>query len=120
MPVVSKSNISLASGGNHYTWGDSCDGWVLVDTEELSVKQERMPAGTQETLHYHKQSQQFFFILRGTATFEVEEKIFTVETGQGFYIEVGTRHRIINNANEDLEFILSSQPSTNNDRFACP
>lgn len=102
---------------NHYEWGNNCDSWVLVDTENLSVKQERISSQTSETLHYHEKAQQFFFILKGVATFEVEEKSFTVHAGEGFHIEVMKKHRIINNTAEDIEFILSSQPSTNNDRF---
>jgi mannose-6-phosphate isomerase-like protein (cupin superfamily) len=112
MSIVSKNNPL-----QHYQWGDDCDGWVLADTETLSVKQERMPAGTAEALHYHNHSQQFFFILKGTAVFELEGESFTVEAGQGFHIKAGEKHRIINNTAEDLEFILSSQPSTNNDRI---
>ena len=102
---------------NQYKWGNDCDGWVLVDTKNLSVKQERMPAQTSEALHYHEKAQQFFFILQGIATFEVEEKSFTVRAGEGVHIEAGKKHRIINNTAEDIEFILSSQPSTNSDRF---
>ena len=100
-------------------WGNNCDGWVFVDTNELSVKQERMPQQTAEALHYHEKAQQFFFILKGIATFEVEDKMFTVQKDEGFHIHAGKKHRIINNTTGDLEFILSSQPSTNNDRFNC-
>ena len=114
MKAISKTNAL-----HHYTWGDNCDGWVLVDTENLSVKQERMPAQTAEALHYHQKAQQFFFILAGIATFEVENKLYAVQAGQGFHVEAGKKHRILNNTTEDLEFILSSQPSTNNDRFNC-
>ena len=114
MAIVNKHN-SL----QHYTWGNVCDGWVLVDTPSLSVKQERMPAQTSEVLHYHSNAQQFFFILQGIATFEAEEKFFTVHAGEGFLIEAGKKHRILNNNSEALEFILSSQPSTNNDRVNC-
>jgi hypothetical protein len=32
----------------HYKWGNDCDGWNLVDEDSLSVKQELMPAFTQE------------------------------------------------------------------------
>lgn len=115
MSIVSKRNFS-----HHYTWGNGCEGWVLMDTDGLSVKQERMPAQTSETLHYHEKAQQFFFILKGNATFEVENESYTVYAGQGFYIEPGKKHRIINNTAEDIEFILSSQPSTNKDRFNAP
>ena len=113
MAVVSK-NTPL----RHYIWGDVCDGWVLVDTEDLSVKQERMPPNTAEALHYHKYSQQFFFILSGIATFEVESQSIKVSAGEGFHIKAGEKHRIINEGDKDLEFVLSSQPSTNNDRYA--
>ncbi len=102
---------------HHYKWGNNCDGWVFVDTTDLSVKQELMPKQTAESLHYHKKAQQFFFILKGIATFEVDGKVFSVKENEGFHIPAGKKHRIINNSNSDIEFILSSQPSTNNDRF---
>ncbi len=111
MLTVSKHNAL-----DHYKWGDNCDGWVLVDTSALSVKQERMPAKACEILHYHETARQFFFILKGTATFEVENESFEVKEGEGIHILIGTMHRIINNTSEDIEFILSSQPSTTNDR----
>ncbi len=112
MLILNKENAL-----QHYKWGNNCDGWVFVDTDKLSVKQECMPHHTAETLHYHEKAQQFFFILKGIATFEADGKIFTVKTNEGFHISAGTKHRITNNSNEELEFILSSQPSTNNDRF---
>lgn len=39
----------------HSMWGNGCDGWPLVDREELSIKQERMPGGTSKFRHYHQQ-----------------------------------------------------------------
>ena len=102
----------------HYQWGEGGHGWVFVDTPGLSVKQELMPPKTSETLHYHEKAQQFFFILNGTATFEVEGEITEVQQGNGFHIQAGKKHNISNSTGEDLEFILSSQPSTNGDRHA--
>ena len=104
---------------HHYKWGNDYDGWVFVDTETLSIKLELMTGQAAETLHYHEKAQQFFFILKGIATFEVDGELFTVKANEGFYIDPGIKHRIANNSNEDLEFILSSQPSTNRDRFNC-
>ena|SRR2546423_5956518 len=115
MKPVSKYN-SL----KHYVWGNNCDGWSLVDNASLSVKQERMPVGTSEALHYHQYSQQFFYILKGKAQFEVEGSTSEVNSGEGIHIEAGKKHRIINNSQEDLEFILCSQPATANDRINCP
>jgi mannose-6-phosphate isomerase-like protein (cupin superfamily) len=114
MQILNKHNAL-----HHYKWGDNCDGWVFVDVNELSVKLELMPGQTAESLHYHKKSQQFFFILKGITTFEVDGEIFLVKENEGFHIPAGKKHRIINNSDSDIEFILSSQPSTNNDRFNC-
>jgi mannose-6-phosphate isomerase-like protein (cupin superfamily) len=96
---------------NHYQWGNHCDGWNLVDEAGLSVKQELM--------HYHAKSQQFFFILKGSARLEVEDWTIEIKEGEGLHIKAGTRHRITNDSSEDLEFLLCSQPSTKDDRVNC-
>lgn len=111
------SRVSVHTGAGYYQWGNGCEGWILADTPDLSVKQERMPPGTAELLHYHEKAQQFFYILHGEAVFEVEGKGSVVRAGEGFHIPAGVKHRIINHAAVALEFVLSSQPSTNNDRI---
>jgi mannose-6-phosphate isomerase-like protein (cupin superfamily) len=119
--VVSREN-PLA----HYIWGDNCDGWNLVDKAELSVKMERMPPHTAEQEHFHRRARQFFFILKGSATFVVVGGAETIEgmetrievkAQQGLEIPAGLRHRILNESEGDLEFILCSQPSTAGDRI---
>lgn len=109
--------VSKTNPLKHYIWGKGCDGWNFVDQPNLSVKQERMPAGTAEALHYHKHAQQFFFILSGTATFQIEDSTLSVRKGEGLHIEAGKKHRIINDTKEALEFILCSTPSTASDRI---
>jgi len=126
IPVVSRENPLT-----HYVWGDNCDGWNLVDKAELSVKMERMPPHTAEQEHFHQRARQFFFILKGSATFVFVEEVDPVEDAasatketrievraqQGLEIPAGLRHRILNESEEDLEFILCSQPSTAGDRI---
>jgi mannose-6-phosphate isomerase-like protein (cupin superfamily) len=102
---------------SHYTWGGDCDGWNLVDDAGLSVKLERMPPGMSEQLHFHERAKQFFFILEGEAVFEIDEEIVLVHEGEGLSILPNQKHRIINSTGTDLEFILSSQPSTSGDRI---
>lgn len=101
----------------HYLWGDNCDSWVLADTEELSVKQESMPSGAKKKLHFHTNAQQFFFILKGTATFYIDHNIEIVTEQEGLRIPPKTKHYIANKTNERLDFLVISQPSTNNDRI---
>jgi|SRR5882724_10165963 len=111
--------LSRDSSLVHYQWGDACDGWTMVEEDSLSVKLERMPPGAAEAKHYHERARQFFFILKGEATFEIEGEQVTLKTSEGVHVRPGQRHRILNNAKEDLEFILSSQPSTAGDRINC-
>lgn len=111
--------VSKYQSLEHYKWGKDCDGWNLVDEASLSVKQEHMPAGTKEERHYHETAQQFFYILDGQATIEVEGEIFRLEKGEGLHIEAGKKHQISNQTNDALEFLLCSQPSTRHDRVNC-
>ena len=137
--------VSIHQPLKHYVWGAGCDGWNLVEGPGLSVKQERMPPYTAEAEHYHRHARQFFFILAGTAIFELTggylEKIspgshhlmmglrppvpwtvltegrVEVHAQQGFEIAPGLKHQIKNESAEDLLFLLCSQPSTANDRI---
>ena len=100
----------------HYTWGNNCDSWVLADTEGLSVKQESMPAGATDKLHFHNQAQQFFFILKDTATFYCEANKHILSEQQGIKIPPNSKHFIANENSSPPEFLVISQPSTNNDK----
>ncbi len=108
--------ITSTENAEHYTWGAQCDGWHLLRSDSLSVIQERMPPGTAEQLHYHERAQQVFFILSGTATFEVEGELLTVNAGQSIHIKPNTKHRILNNYTEDLHFLVISEPKSHGDR----
>jgi mannose-6-phosphate isomerase-like protein (cupin superfamily) len=101
----------------NYTWGNNCQSWVMVDSPELSVKQELMPPNTKEQLHHHNQAQQFFFVLKGTATFYVDGEKQSVNEQQGISIAAKSKHYIANESNTELEFLVISQPSTNTDRM---
>lgn len=109
--------IHSKKNSEHYIWGNGCDSWVLKDDRNLSVKQEKMPSGTSEKLHFHEHAEQFFYILKGEAVFYLnDEKIF-VKTGESISILPGAKHYISNEASGDLEFLVISSPSTNNDRI---
>jgi len=108
--------ITSTENAEHYTWGNNCDGWPLLRSDSLSVIQERMPPGTAEQLHYHERAQQVFYILSGTATFEVEGASKTVLAGQSIHIQPKSKHRILNNGDDDLHFLVISEPKTQGDR----
>jgi mannose-6-phosphate isomerase-like protein (cupin superfamily) len=110
--------LSIVSRGNvqHYVWGDGCDGWYLVLHSDLSVIEERVPAGASEVRHYHQKAQQFFFILGGQAIMKVGGQLLTLSTGQGLRIPPCTPHRFCNESNEPVRFLVISQPPSHGDR----
>jgi len=104
----------------HYKWGNNCNGWHLVKSEKLSIIEELMPANTSEQKHYHNFSEQYFYILNGTATFEMEKEIVEVNKGEGIHIYPQVVHQIKNEKSTDLEFIVISQPTSRGDRINEP
>jgi len=109
--------IISTENAEHFIWGDNCDGWHLLLSDSLSVIQERMPPGTSEQLHYHERAQQVFYILSGKATFEIEGEIKSIEANQSVAVQPGSKHRILNDAEVDLHFLVISEPKTRGDRI---
>lgn len=101
----------------HYTWGNNCSGWHLVTSENLSVIEELMPANTAEQKHYHNFSEQYFYIVNGSAIFEIEKETVKVNKGEGIHIYPQVVHQIKNEESTELQFIVISQPTTRGDRI---
>lgn len=110
MEIVSRENAE------HYTWGGICDGWHLLKSRDLSVIQELVPPGGSEAKHYHKHAHQFFFVLSGEATMEIEDKRVMLGPQQGISIPPKVPHRLLNEAKQDLSFVVVSAPMSHGDR----
>ena len=76
-----------------------------------------MPPNTSEKRHFHQIADQFFFVLAGIATIDVEGEIFTVPASSGIHVSAGVKHQIKNNQKDDLVFLVVSTPPSHNDRF---
>ncbi len=105
------------STGEHYRWGDGCDGWHLVRSDGLSIIQEVMPPGTAETRHSHERSRQFFFVLAGRMTIECDGTRHTLDQRQGLEIAPGAPHQVFNESSEPLHFLVVSSPPSHGDKF---
>ncbi|MGE7841167.1 cupin domain-containing protein [Lysinibacillus sp. NPDC093712] len=101
----------------HYHWGNQCNGWHLVKNNKLSVIHERMPANTEEVCHYHHEAQQFFFVLSGKATMEIDGKQIILQANEGIEVPPLHSHQMRNDSQEDVEFLVISQPNSRGDRI---
>ena len=104
------------SSAQEYAWGDGCQGWHLVKAAALSVIQERMPPGTSETRHWHARAMQFFYVLAGTLTLEVEGERHQLAAGTGIELPQGTAHQALNESDSAVDFLVISMPPAQGDR----
>lgn len=102
--------------GRHYRWGAASDGWHLLEGEDLSVIQERVPPGDRERRHRHARARQFFYILAGEATLEIDGREVVVAAGQGIEVPPGTLHQFFNRSSADVEMLVISSPRSHGDR----
>ncbi|MEO7274428.1 MAG: cupin domain-containing protein [Vicinamibacterales bacterium] len=100
----------------HYSWGELCEGWRLLNEGDLSVIQERVPPGAAETRHVHSKARQFFYVLEGTAIMEVGAERVTIAAGQGLHVPPGVAHRFVHGSGADVHFLVISAPTTRGDR----
>ena len=107
-----------ASIGNarHYLWGNGCDGWHLLDRDDLSVIEERVPPGAAEDRHRHVRARQFFYVLVGEATLELEGEIHRLRAGEGLHVPPGATHQLRNEGNMEIRFLVISAPRSHGDR----
>ncbi|GLQ49776.1 cupin domain-containing protein [Dyella flava] len=111
--------ISTANA-QHYQWGQACDGWHLLATDGLSVIEEHMPPGSFEQRHRHVHARQFFYVLEGEATLELEGTVYRLQAGQGLHVPPGTAHQMRNDSHGQVRFVVVSSPRSHGDRVAAP
>lgn len=84
-----------------------CDG----TTPNHSLARIIIPPGKSSSIHYHKISEETYYILQGEAQIRVNEKDFKLHTGNACYLAPGDIHRIENKGDVDLEFLALCTPA---------
>jgi mannose-6-phosphate isomerase-like protein (cupin superfamily) len=109
--------IISIENAEHYIWGEICDGSHLLNREDMSVIQERVPAGGAEVMHFHERARQFFYVLEGEGTMSFEDHEIILQKGQGVEIFPKAKHQFKNKSDADVYFLVISVPSTRGDRI---
>ena len=65
-----------------------------------------LPIGSEVKEHLHDRTDEFYFILKGSATFTVDGISSTIKEGDCILTRKGSRHSL-SNVTEDLEFIAT-------------
>ena len=109
--------IQNRSNASHYQWGDACDGWRLLDGDDLSVIEERMPPGSSEVMHLHDLANQVFYVLEGELILLVGNRVERLSAGDSLNVLPGLLHQARNESDTvEVRFLVISTPTTKGDR----
>lgn len=113
--------VSTATA-DHYQWpsaisAQTCDGWHLHRSDALSVIEESMPPSTAEHRHLHQRTTQFFYVLAGELTIELDGEEHRLPSFTGLTVAAQMAHQVFNRGKEDAHFLVISHPPSHGDRI---
>lgn len=76
--------------------------------EKQSLAEATIPTGGETERHWHKDSEEFYFILEGKGTMEIDGEKCEIGVGDAILIPSGAWHQI--KAAEDLRFLCCCAP----------
>jgi mannose-6-phosphate isomerase-like protein (cupin superfamily) len=101
----------------HTQWGVGCHAWTLLQSADVIVKEESMLPGSEEHMHVHAQTQQFFYILEGSAQFTLNGEQLSLPINCGIFVRAGSTHMIANRSSLPIRFLVISFPGNTYDRI---
>jgi mannose-6-phosphate isomerase-like protein (cupin superfamily) len=78
--------------------------------QEQSLAEAQVPAGGATQRHYHKASEELYFMLEGTATMEIDGEERPVGPGDAVLIPAAAWHQISATDGEPLRFLCCCAP----------
>ena len=70
-----------------------------------------IPPDKSSVLHFHKISEETYYILKGEGWMRIDQGEFSLQPGQACLIEPGEKHQIFNRGKIDLEFLAVCAPA---------
>ncbi len=78
--------------------------------KNVSIATLLIEPGKSSTEHYHKRTEEIYYIIDGSGVVEISGKSYTVETGHAVLIPIGEKHRIENTGTNVLKFLSVDAP----------
>jgi mannose-6-phosphate isomerase-like protein (cupin superfamily) len=97
-------------------WGNGCQSWYLQDKDQMGIFHMILPPQAVDEPHIHLHSEQFVYVLRGTLGVLLNGDTYFLTTYQGILIPKKTPHKVFNQQEEAVEFILFASPNHPDDR----
>ena len=115
---MTKGNMVEPDGGNLYKRAN--DMFVKVTNEDTDgtyeVCEERCPPGFSSRRHKHTQAHETFYVLEGSATFELGDDVFEGKSGDLFHIPPNVPHKVTAGGH-GIRMLMVFSPATTEGMF---
>jgi mannose-6-phosphate isomerase-like protein (cupin superfamily) len=82
----------------------------LHHTELQSLAEATLEPDEATTRHYHRLSEEIYFVLKGSGTMEVDGDVQRIRPGDAVLIPAGAWHTLENNGSSELRFLCACAP----------
>jgi mannose-6-phosphate isomerase-like protein (cupin superfamily) len=96
--------VSATSAEPHFQEAN-CVGWRLLDQDLLGIVEKQMPAGATTSWCRHDRLRQFFYVLNGQLSIDVEQVVRVVDMGSGLEIPPLVTYRVRNSGGWPASFL---------------
>lgn len=83
--------------------------------ERCSLAEEILPPGRAVGRHYHLETEEIYYILRGTGEMIIDDERREVAPGDAVFIPRETKHSLVNTGTEAMTILLVSGPAYSRD-----
>jgi len=90
-------------------------GAVSLPTANQSLAEATVPVGGATTEHFHRVTEELYFITAGSGRMRLAEEERDVRPGDCIVIPPGVRHQIVNTGAEPLQLLCCCAPAYSND-----
>ena len=81
--------------------------------ERCSLAEEVLPVGSAVERHYHLETEEIYYLLRGTGEMHLGNEVQMVKAGDAIYIPPRTAHTLLNTGQEPIVVLLVCGPAYN-------
>lgn len=83
--------------------------------ENQSLAEARLSSGASTTPHYHRLTEEIYYIIEGQAKIQIGEEVRSVTVGDAIAIPPGSPHQITNTGPETLKLLCCCAPAYQHD-----
>ncbi|NQU99683.1 MAG: cupin domain-containing protein [Parcubacteria group bacterium] len=112
MKIYKKQSKSLRESGNYY-FGDYSEIPIGVSFSTIGESNKNK---IKDKLHYHKKSNEFYIILEGEGTLEIENKEIALDRNSMIMVEPNEKHKITKVTKTPFRFIAITTEKDKDDK----